>query len=119
MSEDLSMPEWLNSYTASSTLPDENKRLLNTLFSRLAALNSEEVTFRANEIRRLMRNSGFADIDEQQNWQLDPLPMMVSSQDWDTISRGIKQRVLLLNDVLLDLNNDKSTLTQGVFPPNT
>lgn len=115
MSEDLSMPEWLNSYTASSTLPDENKRLLNTLFSRLAALNSEEVTFRANEIRRLMRNSGFADIDEQQNWQLDPLPMMVSSQDWDTISRGIKQRVLLLNDVLLDLNNDKSTLTQGVF----
>ena len=115
MSENFTMPEWLNSYKASSTLPDENKRLLNTLFSRLSGLNSEEVTFRANEIRRLMRNSGFVDIDEQQNWQLDPLPMMVSSQDWQDISRGIEQRVLLLNKVLVDLNGDQSTLTQGIF----
>ncbi|WP_159578100.1 circularly permuted type 2 ATP-grasp protein [Alteromonas sp. KUL106] len=115
MSEDFTMPEWLNSYTTSSTLPDENKRLINTLFSRLSGLNSEEVSFRANEIRRLMRNSGFADIDEQQNWQLDPLPMMVSSQDWEVISRGIEQRMLLLNKVLIDLNGDQSTLTHGIF----
>ncbi|BFT29297.1 circularly permuted type 2 ATP-grasp protein [Alteromonas sp. D210916BOD_24] len=115
MNEEYPMPEWLNSYITSSTTPSENKSLLNTLFSRLAGLTSEEVTFRASEIRRLMRNSGFADMDEHQNWQLDPLPMLISSKDWGTISRGIVQRVHLLNKVLLDLNGDKHTLTNGVF----
>ena len=115
MSEDFTMPEWLSSYINSSTAADESKRLLNTLFSRLSGLNSDELSFRANEIRRLMRNSGFADIDERQNWQLDPLPMLISSQDWEMLSRGIEQRVLLLNKVLLDLNTDRHTLTNGVF----
>ena len=107
MSEDFTMPEWLSSYINSSTAADESKRLLNTLFSRLSGLNSDELSFRANEIRRLMRNSGFADIDERQNWQLDPLPMLISSQDWEMLSRGIEQRVLLLNKVLLDLKTGK------------
>ena len=119
MSEDFTMPEWLSSYINSSTAADESKRLLNTLFSRLSGLNSDELSFRANEIRRLMRNSGFADIDERQNWQLDPLPMLISSQDWEMLSRGIEQRVLLLNKVLLDLNTDRQTLTNGVFSQTT
>lgn len=115
MNEEFTMPEWLNSYITSSSVPSESESLLNTLFSRLAGLNSDEVTFRANEIRRLLRNSGFADMDEHQNWQLDPLPMLVSSKSWETISRGIEQRVHLLNQVLLDLNGHKNTLTNGVF----
>ena len=67
MNDDFDMPEWLSSYANSSALPTGNKRLLNTLFTRLARLSSDEITLRANEIRRLMRNSGFAEIDENQN----------------------------------------------------
>ena len=48
--EDFTMPEWLSSYINSSTAADESKRLLNTLFSRLSGLNSDELSFRANEI---------------------------------------------------------------------
>lgn len=115
MNDDFDMPEWLSSYANSSALPTGNKRLLNTLFTRLARLSSEEITLRANEIRRLMRNSGFAEIDENQKWQLDPLPMLVTSDKWNTLCRGIEQRVKLLNDVLVDLNGERRSLTSGVF----
>ena len=41
--------------------------------------------------------------------------MLISSQDGEMLSRGIEQRALLLNKVLLDLNTDRQTLTNGVF----
>lgn len=116
MTEQLpSMPDWLSSYITSSTLPAQSESQLKVLFSRLVNMSSEEVTLRANEIRRLMRDNGFAEFDDLQNWQLDPLPVLMSNSSWNTLSRGVEQHVRLLNQILADLNGPKTTLTNGVF----
>ncbi|GFD88358.1 hypothetical protein KUL152_05840 [Tenacibaculum sp. KUL152] len=115
MNEEFVMPDWLSDFVATDAARPQSQNLFNALFSRLSGLTRDEVTFRANEIRRLMRNSGFADMDEHQNWRLDPLPMLVSHQDWNTLCQGIEQRTRLLNKVLHDLSGARETLTHGIF----
>ncbi|WP_051275260.1 circularly permuted type 2 ATP-grasp protein [Aestuariibacter salexigens] len=111
-----SLPDWLGNYianTGAELLQDESTQ---ALYDRLAGLNGDEVNFRANEIRRLLRNSGFAEADENQRWKLDPLPLLVSADAWQTLSAGIEQRIRLLNQLVIDLNGTKQTLTTGSIP---
>jgi uncharacterized circularly permuted ATP-grasp superfamily protein/uncharacterized alpha-E superfamily protein len=50
-------------------------------------------------------------------WHLDPLPLLISSADWDTLETGVVQRSRLLDAVLADLYGDRRCITSGVLPP--
>lgn len=50
-------------------------------------------------------------------WHLDPLPMVISAADWDTLESGLVQRSRLLDAVLTDLYGDRRSITSGVLPP--
>jgi uncharacterized circularly permuted ATP-grasp superfamily protein/uncharacterized alpha-E superfamily protein len=50
-------------------------------------------------------------------WEVDPLPLMISAAEWETIAEGIAQRAALLNAVLGDLYGEQQLLRSGALPP--
>ncbi|MFM8154263.1 MAG: circularly permuted type 2 ATP-grasp protein, partial [Polynucleobacter victoriensis] len=44
------------------------------------------------------------DSDQAQSrpWSLNPLPLVINSQEWAEISNGLSQRARLLNEILRD-----------------
>ncbi|TAG78480.1 MAG: A circularly permuted ATPgrasp family protein [Burkholderiales bacterium] len=49
-------------------------------------------------------------------WSLDLLPMIVPQHEWQSIERGVLQRVHLLNDVLNDVYGAQTLVKRGLLP---
>ncbi|EFV13885.1 circularly permuted type 2 ATP-grasp protein [Segniliparus rugosus] len=50
-------------------------------------------------------------------WPLDPVPLVVSAQDWAVLEEGLAQRARLFVALLADLYGPQRILEQGVLPP--
>lgn len=50
-------------------------------------------------------------------WEVDPLPLLLSGDEWREIEEGIAQRAELLNRVLADLYGEQALLGSGALPP--
>ncbi len=50
-------------------------------------------------------------------WSLDPLPLVLSPEEWTPLEVGLAQRAELLNAVLVDLYGPQRLLAEGVVPP--
>ncbi|WP_111979160.1 circularly permuted type 2 ATP-grasp protein [Algibacillus agarilyticus] len=120
------LPEWLAKYLKANLLHDEvehhnggTTEHWDTLFSRLANLSELDITVRTNEIKRLLQDSGVThSAYATTKWQLDPLPLMLSSVDWLRIEAGIKQRVGLLDHIKSDLYGSQLLLMNGQISSN-
>ena len=51
-----------------------------------------------------------------QAWQLDPIPIVISSQDWDSLASGIKQRMRLIDLLLKDVYGPQNLIASGDLP---
>jgi len=49
-------------------------------------------------------------------WEVDPLPLLLSASEWETIESGIAQRADLLNRVLADIYGPQTLLRSGAIP---
>jgi uncharacterized circularly permuted ATP-grasp superfamily protein/uncharacterized alpha-E superfamily protein len=93
------------------------------LVDALQRLGSEELTRRWREGQRLIQDNGvtynvYGDprgIDRP--WQLDPIPLLVSSEEWAEIEAAISQRALLLDRMLGDLYGERRLLRELLLPP--
>jgi uncharacterized circularly permuted ATP-grasp superfamily protein/uncharacterized alpha-E superfamily protein len=50
-------------------------------------------------------------------WGLDPIPMLVSSEEWATIESSLIQRAELLSLILNDIYGPRKLLKKGLLPP--
>ncbi|HSH94976.1 MAG TPA: circularly permuted type 2 ATP-grasp protein [Roseimicrobium sp.] len=50
-------------------------------------------------------------------WQLDPIPYVISQQEWRTIESALIQRATLINQVLADCYGPQSLIHSGGLPP--
>ncbi|MEV0298808.1 circularly permuted type 2 ATP-grasp protein [Nocardia sp. NPDC050710] len=50
-------------------------------------------------------------------WQLDPIPLLVSADDWTRLEAGLVQRSRVLDEVLTDVYGSRRTITSGLLPP--
>jgi uncharacterized circularly permuted ATP-grasp superfamily protein/uncharacterized alpha-E superfamily protein len=50
-------------------------------------------------------------------WEVDPLPLLLSADEWTTIEAGVAQRAELLNRVLADIYGAQALLRSGAIPP--
>lgn len=50
-------------------------------------------------------------------WRLDPVPFVLTAEDWAPIDVGLAQRAELLNAILVDLYGERRLLSSGVLPP--
>lgn len=50
-------------------------------------------------------------------WRLDPIPLLISADDWTRLEAGLVQRSRVLDEVLTDVYGPRRTLTSGLLPP--
>ena len=49
-------------------------------------------------------------------WRLDPVPLLISSEEWLVIEAGLKQRADLLDLILKDIYGKQNLLKKGLLP---
>ena len=122
-------PDFLKSYQAADGRYDEcclptGKRRPNwrRFCEHLARFGSEEFSRRWEHSQRLLRENGIAynahrDSDASARpWQLDPLPMLITEDQWSKLSAGVVQRAELLQLVLADLFGPQRLIKEGILP---
>ncbi len=50
-------------------------------------------------------------------WQFDPIPLVISADEWVHIEAGLVQRARLLNLILADIYGARKLFSQGLLPP--
>lgn len=52
-----------------------------------------------------------------QPYQIDPVPLMISREEWSKVEAGLAQRIRLLEMVIGDLYGPQKLLSEGLVPP--
>ncbi|MDD5319993.1 MAG: circularly permuted type 2 ATP-grasp protein [Methylococcales bacterium] len=102
----------------------ENKALpyWERFMAALEAMGSEKLELRRREAQRLLRENGvtynvYGDSQKlTRPWRLDPVPLLISSKEWQVIEEGLKQRAELLNLIFKDIYGEQSLLKKGLLP---
>jgi len=88
----------------------------------LQNLGQNEISLRQNEILKLLRENGvtynvYGDPDgSSRPWQLDPVPLLISNEEWSSIETGLLERAELLNLILTDLYGPRELIRKGLLP---
>ncbi|MFI9505704.1 circularly permuted type 2 ATP-grasp protein [Nocardia sp. NPDC052566] len=78
-----------------------------------------------SRVRRLIEDDGISYIETAgpgdpagpMPWRLDPIPLLVSADDWTRLEAGLVQRSRVLDEVLTDIYGARRTITSGLLPP--
>ncbi len=87
------------------------------------SLGATELRRRSVEIRQILRENGvtynvYADTQARRRpWALDVVPMLLDSQEWRTIERGLIQRAELFNLIGADLYGPQRLIRDRLLPP--
>ena len=94
------------------------------LVDRIAGVDARASARRSLDLtRRLIVENGvtynvYADPQgADRPWALDPIPLVLTGAEWQTIERGLAQRARLLEALLTDLYGPQRLLAEGVVPP--
>lgn len=84
----------------------------------------DELAARYARAHQYMRDAGvyYRAYDErsgpgEREWPLSPLPVLIDEQEWAQISRGLIQRVQLLERVVADVYGGHELVRDGLLPP--
>jgi uncharacterized circularly permuted ATP-grasp superfamily protein/uncharacterized alpha-E superfamily protein len=93
------------------------------LLDALHTLGPSGIEERWREARRLIRDNGvtynvYGDPrGVSRPWDLDLLPLLIRSDEWAQIERGLMQRAELLNLILVDLSGPRKLIRNRALPP--
>ncbi len=88
----------------------------------MGAMGSEQLESCRREAQRLLRENGvtynvYGDSQKlTRPWRLDPVPLLISSDEWRLIEAGLQQRAELLDLVLKDIYGKQQLLKKGLLP---
>jgi len=92
------------------------------LIDSLAAMGPEVLGQRQRDTVRMLRSDGatyniYGTPDGlNRPWELDPVPLLVSSAEWADIETGLAQRAELLNLLLTDLYGERTLVRKRLLP---
>ena len=103
---------------AAETLRPHEQALMRTL-DKLGAKRLEK---RRKEAQRLLRENGathnvYDPVAPPRDWQFDPIPLVIGSEEWTQIEAGLIQRAELLNLILADIYGPRKLIEKGLLPP--
>src|SRR5512143_3085737 len=90
------------------------------LLRTLEEMGSEELERRNDELQGLLQENGVTynvhgdPRDSPRPWILDPVPLLITEQEWEPIEAGLQQRSQLLNLLLEDLYGPHTLIRQGL-----
>ena len=88
-----------------------------------ARTSRSELSRRARAIRHAVEQDGvtyniYADPrGADRPWEVDLLPLIISTEEWRFLAKAVEQRARLLNAVLADLYGPGRLLAEGLLPP--
>ena len=88
----------------------------------LEQIGGTELDVRAADARRLLREHGVTCYvaeggqGEDQAWELDPLPFLITPAEWQALEAGLAQRAALLDLILGDLYGVQRLVRDGLLP---
>ncbi len=88
------------------------------LLPALDALGAEGLQQRAADASALLQHHGLQAGPRGQRWRLDAVPLVLPSDQWRLIERGLQQRAELLEALLRDLYGEQRLLHRGQLPPD-
>ncbi len=92
------------------------------LLAAFDAMGGTEIDNRRREAQRLLRENGVTynvygdDKQLTRPWRLDPVPLLISGEEWLKIEAGLKQRAQLLDLILQDIYGKQLLLKKGLLP---
>jgi uncharacterized circularly permuted ATP-grasp superfamily protein/uncharacterized alpha-E superfamily protein len=103
---------------AEGEIPPQVKRLL----QNIEKIGSKKLENRRREAQRILRDNEathnvFDPIDAQRTWQFDPVPLIISVEEWAQLEPGLIQRAKLFNLILEDIYGSRKLLEKGLLPP--
>ena len=110
------------SYDELCAAPQQPRPHWEYMMRALDALGAGELRLREQEVRRLLHENGVTYNVYPDNrgggrpWALDLIPVLLTSQEWSGIERGLIQRAELYNLVLADLYGPQKLVKQGLLP---
>jgi uncharacterized circularly permuted ATP-grasp superfamily protein/uncharacterized alpha-E superfamily protein len=123
-------PSIFAGYTAASGVHDEMagsqgdfRPHWKNFVASMERLGRDELAARWEQARRIIREHGvtyniYGDPQGMDRpWELDMLPVMVSSAEWAQLEAGLTQRTRLFNLILADLYGPQRLLREGHLPP--
>lgn len=102
--------------------PSRNRGHYGPLVSNLRQLDARHLRRCDRMAELLMRDQGITFTvygrreGQEQIIPFDPIPRLVTPREWQTIERGLTQRIIALNLFLKDVYNDRKILRDGVIP---
>ena len=92
------------------------------LLDSLQGLGAEVIDERQKKVRRILRDDGatykiYDEPDANQTWQLNPIPLLISSEEWSVTEAALIERAELFNLLLQDIYGERRLIQQGVIPP--
>ena len=88
----------------------------------LRTLGPSGIEARWREASRMVRDNGVTynlNAEPQgisRPWELDLLPLLIRSEEWAELERGLIQRADLFNQILLDLYGPRKLIRNGLLP---
>lgn len=93
------------------------------MLGSLRDLGPDVLHEREQKARRILRDDGATfniysgEGGPSSNWELDPVPYIIGSEDWARIEAGLLERSELFNLMLRDLYGPRTLLRHGLLPP--
>lgn len=92
------------------------------LFSSLDDLGPTVIEERVSNILRMLKENGVAyniyndPSGKTRPWELDPIPQLITSHEWEPISKGLVQRAKLFSLILQDIYGSQNLIKKGLIP---
>ncbi|SEQ26910.1 Uncharacterized conserved protein, circularly permuted ATPgrasp superfamily [Amphritea atlantica] len=90
------------------------------LLDGLKTLGVQGIRERQLKAERILRDDGATYNSgslSATTWQLDPVPALISSEEWAAIEAGLQERAELLDLVLKDVYGKRDLIRLGILPP--
>ncbi|MGB0733298.1 MAG: circularly permuted type 2 ATP-grasp protein, partial [Pontibacterium sp.] len=88
----------------------------------LIGLGQRELMQRSLKASRILRDDGatYTSLDspnKSNTWELDPVPMLLNSDEWQELEVGLIERAELLDMLVKDLYGERRLVKEGILPP--
>lgn len=92
------------------------------LLNSLEALGVDALIERQHKALRILRDDGAtynlsAESQARQTWDIDLVPLLIESEEWNSIESSLIERSELLDLVLQDIYGSRDLIRHGVIPP--
>jgi uncharacterized circularly permuted ATP-grasp superfamily protein/uncharacterized alpha-E superfamily protein len=90
------------------------------MFEELATLVGDDLAHARERVQRHAADIGtgfrVSGENEERPWPLSPVPLLIESDEWAAIERGIVQRADLFETILADLYGEAKLVARGLVP---